>query len=199
MIGYGWLSHDPDLSDTIAGVKIDRAATRTRVEEYTLVDRTVSAVAYIDALDAATGYVVNWHMLPYILAARGMAVQTIDADERTMLMPEHPDIVRQVANIAAIPFPDQSFDLVTCISTLEHCPPAVRTEFAAEAARVTRSGGRLIVTADNYPGVSPEALADLFKDDFEIGTNYGDEARRFPGGKRVAYLIGRRRLRGTPS
>ena len=194
MTGYGWLSYDPDLPDEIAGVYIDRAATKTRVEEYTFIDRMVCSLGGVNALDAATGYVVDWHMLPYMLAARGCSVETIDMDERTLDMPYHSDVRRQVANIAAIPFPDARFDLVTCISTLEHCAPEVRAEFSAEAARVINSGGTLIVTADNYPGVSPKALADLFKDDFDIGTDHGDEDRRFPDGKRVAYLVGQRKV-----
>jgi SAM-dependent methyltransferase len=193
-LGYGWLSYDPDLPDDIAGVHVEREATKTRVEEYTFVDRKVCVAECTRALDAATGYVVDWHMLPYMLAARGCAVETIDADVRTLDMPFHHSVNRQVANIAALPFEDGSFDLVTCISTLEHCSPEVRLEFSREAARVLISGGILIVTADNYPGVSPEALADLFKDDFDIGKNHGDEDRRFPGGKRVAYLVGRRKV-----
>lgn len=194
VIGYGWLSYDPDLSDTIMGVHIARAATKTRVEEYSLVDQLVAQTAYTTALDAATGYVDTWHMLPYVLAARGFAVETIDTDSRTLDMPEHQFIHRQVANIAAIPFPDNSFDVITCISTLEHCHTEVRAEFSAEAGRTINSGGLLIVTADNYPGISPKDLADLFKDDFDTGEYLGDEECRFPGSKRVAYAVCRRKV-----
>ena len=194
LIGYGWLSYEPDLPDEIAGVKVDRAATKTRVEEYSLVDRIITQTPYTIALDAATGYVDHWHMLPYILSARGFTVETIDTDPRTLDMPEDPDVRRQVANIADIPFPACSFDVITCISTLEHCHTEVRAEFSAEAGRTINSGGLLIVTADNYPGVTPEALADLFKVDFDIGIDHGEEERRFPEGKRVAFAICRRHI-----
>jgi len=189
MTGYGWLSHNPELSDEIAGIKVDREATKTRVEEYTFVKDLLDATPYTTALDAATGYVVDWHMLPYILGAIGFTVETIDADARTLDMPADLQVHRQIANIGAIPFPDNSFDIITCISTLEHCHPAVRAEFSAEAARTINPGGLLIVTADNYPGISPKALADLFKDDFDIGIDNGDEDRAFADGKRVAYTV----------
>ena len=194
LTGYGWLSHDPDLPDEIAGVHIEREATKTRVEEYTLVDRVVCGAECTTALDAATGYVADWHMLPYILAARGLTVEAIDADPRTMLMPAHPKVRRKIANIKNIPFPDNSFDIITCISTLEHCADHVCYKFSSEAARTINSNGLLIVTADNYPGVSPQALAGLFKVDFDIGIDHGDEDRSFPGSKRVAYLVARRHV-----
>jgi len=53
-----------------------------------------------------------------------------------------------VADVQAIPFPDESFDLVVSLETLEHVTdPALGL---AELVRVTRRGGRLIVTTPNY-------------------------------------------------
>jgi SAM-dependent methyltransferase len=194
MLGYGWLSHNPELSNEIAGVKVDRAATKTRVEEYTFVKDLLEVTPYFTALDAATGYVDHWHMLPYILSALGIAVETIDIDPRTLDMPEDLAVHRQVADIENIPFPDNSFDVITCISTLEHCNHDTRLKFSSEAARTINSGGLLIVTVDNYDDVCPELLADLFKVDFDIGEYLGDEECRFPGGKRVAYAVCRRHI-----
>jgi 2-polyprenyl-3-methyl-5-hydroxy-6-metoxy-1,4-benzoquinol methylase len=53
-----------------------------------------------------------------------------------------------VADVQALPFPDESFDLVVSLETLEHVPDPKKG--LAELVRVTRRGGRLIVTTPNY-------------------------------------------------
>jgi SAM-dependent methyltransferase len=53
-----------------------------------------------------------------------------------------------VADVQAIPFPDESFDLVVSLETLEHVPDPAGG--LAELVRVTRRGGRLVVTTPNY-------------------------------------------------
>ena len=59
----------------------------------------------------------------------------------------HADV--QVAPIEAIPHPDGSFDLVTCLDVIEHTPDDVRS--LRELRRVTRPGGALVVTVPAYP------------------------------------------------
>lgn len=66
----------------------------------------------------------------------------------------------QQANGDALPFPDDTFDLVTCQTVLIHCadPRAVLTEMI----RVTRPGGRVLVAEpNNLTGtmLSPHALS----------------------------------------
>lgn len=57
-----------------------------------------------------------------------------------------------------LPFPDDTFDLVTSFQVLEHVPdPGV---FLGELARVTRPGGQIILATPNaatrlYPGMTP--------------------------------------------
>ena len=188
----GWLDHRPELPSTIEGVHIERAATKTRVEEYTFVRDHVEKLAGFRAIDAATGYVDGWHMLPYILANMGWEVETFDIDERTLGMPHDENVNRQVASLSALPYDDNSCDLLCCISTLEHVAPEVRSAFNEEALRVLTPGGTLIITADNYPGITPASLASNFSN-FEVDLNdYTDESRPFPGGKRVAYLTATR-------
>ena len=46
----------------------------------------------------------------------------------------------------AIPFPDHSFDLVTCIETLEHVPETGLPALIAELKRVLKPGGVLLLT-----------------------------------------------------
>jgi 2-polyprenyl-3-methyl-5-hydroxy-6-metoxy-1,4-benzoquinol methylase len=53
-----------------------------------------------------------------------------------------------VADICAVPFRDESFDLVVSLETIEHCwDPQTAL---AELVRLTRRGGRLIVSNPNY-------------------------------------------------
>jgi ubiquinone/menaquinone biosynthesis C-methylase UbiE len=48
------------------------------------------------------------------------------------------------ADAAAIPFPDKSFDVVTCFEVLEHVPPHDRAKVFTEIHRVLRPKGRLV-------------------------------------------------------
>jgi SAM-dependent methyltransferase len=58
------------------------------------------------------------------------------------------DATAIVADIQDIPFPNTSFDIVISQETLEHVPDPMRG--LAELVRVTRFGGRVLVTTPNY-------------------------------------------------
>ncbi|HEY2326433.1 MAG TPA: methyltransferase domain-containing protein [Gaiellaceae bacterium] len=55
--------------------------------------------------------------------------------------------VRHIDDASALPFPDGSFDVVTCIEVLEHLVAPV--DAARQALRVLRPGGRFLVTVPN--------------------------------------------------
>jgi SAM-dependent methyltransferase len=50
------------------------------------------------------------------------------------------------AGVEALPFPDRSFQYVTCTEVLEHIPPALQSTAFREMRRVLKPGGRLILT-----------------------------------------------------
>lgn len=58
----------------------------------------------------------------------------------------HGDV--QVAPVEAIPHPDATFDLVTCLDVIEHTPDDVAS--LRELRRVVRPGGWLVVTVPAY-------------------------------------------------
>jgi ubiquinone/menaquinone biosynthesis C-methylase UbiE len=64
----------------------------------------------------------------------------------------------------ALPFPDQSFDLVTCVYLFHELPREVRARAAAEFARVLRPAGRLVLVDSFQRGDEPafDGLLELF-------------------------------------
>jgi ubiquinone/menaquinone biosynthesis C-methylase UbiE len=154
---HGWLTKVDALPWEVEGIPVD-PATRTRREEYHWAAERLRAqpAASMTLLDAATGYVPGWHQLPYIAAAQGWLVNTIDIDHRTLHMPAHPLVKRELGDLLGLPYPDNSFDVVACISVLEHLSASDREVAAAELVRVARHA--LILTADESPG-----LAELFE------------------------------------
>lgn len=59
----------------------------------------------------------------------------------------HADVQR--APVEAIPHPDATFDVATCLDVIEHTPDDVRS--LAELRRVVRPNGALLVTVPAYP------------------------------------------------
>ena len=96
-------------------------------------------------LDAASGEGYGTAMLA---AARAQSVTGVDIDQSTV------DHARDkygleflCANVAELPFPDGSFDLVVSFETLEHVPDAAHA--IAEFRRVLADGGILIASTPN--------------------------------------------------
>ncbi|MCM2269402.1 MAG: class I SAM-dependent methyltransferase [Thermoanaerobaculia bacterium] len=62
----------------------------------------------------------------------------------------HPGLRAEVADVRRLPYPDESFDGVVSISTLDHfAAPGEIGVALRELHRVTRRGGTLLVTLDN--------------------------------------------------
>jgi len=66
------------------------------------------------------------------------------------LLGDRPRCKVHTADIQNIPYPEGEFDLVISLETLEHVPDPERA--LAELVRVTRKGGKMIITTPNYFG-----------------------------------------------
>jgi SAM-dependent methyltransferase len=63
-----------------------------------------------------------------------------------------------------IPLPDESVDLVTSASSIEHLSASGQTTFMAEAERVLRPGGRVVMTVSHVFGLNEHTLRVLAAD-----------------------------------
>ena len=107
-------------------------------------------VSHGRVLDAGSGFT----FFPFFLAQRGFQVVCCD----TMAILDEPfrqaqqntqlPIKFERASITHLTQPDNSFDVVCCVSVLEHMPPAERRRALREFARILHPGGRLITTCD---------------------------------------------------
>jgi len=108
-------------------------------------------------------------LLPHYLSKHGHQVSVLDIDPITMkklgpMMAKWanlPSIKYKLGSVLDLPFPDESFDRVFCISTLEHLEEEtvngkivnyrkknLDIKAIAEMFRVLRTGGLLIITLD---------------------------------------------------
>ena len=86
------------------------------------------------------------------LAARAQAFVAIDASPETVAAARrrHPELDTRVADVRALPFADESFDVVISTSTLDHFPSRAGIEAAlGELHRVLVPGGLAVLTLDN--------------------------------------------------
>jgi SAM-dependent methyltransferase len=60
-------------------------------------------------------------------------------------------VERRVGSLTALPYADNTFDTVFCISTWEHLWRDEQAQAVAEMARTLKPGGRLILTTDVPP------------------------------------------------
>jgi SAM-dependent methyltransferase len=90
-------------------------------------------------------------LLAVVLARSGVEVVSVDQFEREIatwrkLTAGEQRLTLQVADGRALPFEDASFDHAYSVSVLEHIPEPGDEQALRELARVTKPGGRVVVT-----------------------------------------------------
>ena len=115
--------------------------------EYTYAIRQSNVLARpgCRALDAGCGR----SAFPAYLALRGVRMFGIDLNGSAIVFLRPHGVTAVRGDLSALPYRDESFDQVFCISVLEHTPDPLR--YFDELWRVTRLGGTLTVTADYAP------------------------------------------------
>jgi 2-polyprenyl-3-methyl-5-hydroxy-6-metoxy-1,4-benzoquinol methylase len=115
-----------------------------------------------------------------ILARQGLEVVGVDIDDRTVLHCQKrysvPSLAFQREDSANLSFPDSSFDAVVSFEVVEHVPDYSR--YVAEAFRVLRPGGTLLISTPNK-----RVYSDLpnYRNPFHVHEFYLDEFRQFLG------------------
>lgn len=161
-MSYGWLAPRPDIQrdESWFGMYL-QPSLETRWEEFTFTRDALRVYWSVDEteapptlLDMGCGFEPGVHIMPEIAASEGWQVEAIDkldAPGPTHLWSQnkpHPLIRRRILDMRQTDYPDAHFDAVLSISVLEHVSPADRAATFAEARRVLRPGGKLIVTMD---------------------------------------------------
>jgi GT2 family glycosyltransferase/SAM-dependent methyltransferase len=103
----------------------------------------------------------------------------IEEDHATAQVNQDPRVRFLVADATDLPFPDASFDIVTFFDVLEHIPDDARA--AAEALRVLRPGGFVLVTTPSHLWRFPyyPALARICPTDQDMIQEWGHVRRGY--------------------
>lgn len=97
------------------------------------------------------------------LTGRGCQVDGVDLSPGMIAMArrDHPDLPFSVASLTSLPFPDDTFAGVMLWYSIIHTPPAGQARIFAEAARVLRPGGHLLVGFQS--GQGPRDVGELYR------------------------------------
>lgn len=124
----------------------------SRQGEWPWVMRNIDLQYYHRVLDVGSG----WSVLKFALARDCQEWVAMDNDAHTLgkaeqtikrLNPIHKPIHQVLGDVRVIPYPDNWFDQVVCVSVVEHLKEGVEKAIT-ELVRVLKPGGKLLLTMD---------------------------------------------------
>lgn len=117
-------------------------------------------------------------IFPVYLASRGFDVTAVDVAFDGSLAAHHGvDVTYVRADMSRMPLPAGSFDVVFCISVIEHLPETAVPRALAEMRRVVRPGGALLLTTDYYEDAEAEIWHRSAEREFQVDWRVFDEER----------------------
>jgi 2-polyprenyl-3-methyl-5-hydroxy-6-metoxy-1,4-benzoquinol methylase len=140
---------------TLPGIPAENYWFQRHVVAYRFAAGLVQGAQVLDA-GCGEGYGAD------LLAASAAEVIGVDLDEGVVAHAGHryPRARFEKADLLQLPFPDASFDAVVTFQVIEHLSEP--RAFIAECARVTRPGGRLILSTPNRLTFSRDGVRNPF-------------------------------------
>ena len=144
----------------------------SRIYEYKFVADRVGKTDIL--LDAACGlghpfkvFMVNNCKKVYACDINTLTIDSIEQDRHNWFpdkIPYDVDLLNKIdlkqADIADLPYDNEMFDKICCISVLEHTGLQIRENAIKEFYRCLKSGGKLLLTVD-YPDVNLEEMYSI--------------------------------------
>lgn len=117
-------------------------------------------------------------IFPLFLARRDYNIFAVDRDIPGRLDSLHNLTVKYVrADLESLPFENESFDTLFCLSVLEHLPPERVSHSLSELWRVLTPRGSLMITTDFHRSVAEKVRYEGPGQSFEVDWHIFDEAR----------------------
>jgi 2-polyprenyl-3-methyl-5-hydroxy-6-metoxy-1,4-benzoquinol methylase len=194
------------VSEAFIRRELDRPAMHRRSMVNLLVNHGVTASRILDvgcSTGGTTAALASWYTGSKVLA-QDVNEKSVDAAKVRLLGLQLKNAIAYAVPPGPLPYPDASFDLVTCVSVLEFVPEG-RGEFLAELQRVVRPGGHVYLSTPN-----PYVLRELHsrrwlgnqrrRPDYPWASTRGDIAAGLDGCEAVstdAYVARRWRCPGV--
>jgi len=142
-----------DLARRLGDEEYDKRLNYFRIMEYPLALNLLQAQTGMAVLDIGSMFA---SLPPLWLATRGCTVTSLDKKPLTPELREYLDLMKKRAGIdpdlltavegdaVQLPFPDDTFDRIVAISSLEHLELFTEAQVAVEMGRVLKPGGRAV-------------------------------------------------------
>jgi SAM-dependent methyltransferase len=110
-------------------------------------------------------------IFPLYLASLGYDITACDLE----IPPGQGKVKYHQADICSLPFADEQFDRIFCISVIGHLPPEKFKKTLKEFRRILRKNGKLLLTTDYYEDATKDIFYTGPGQHFLVDWNFFDE------------------------